>query len=197
MSRLSVRLAAASATASALLAAPAFAHTGDHAFGMVSGFAHPFFGLDHLLAMLAVGLWAAQNRHSAFWLLPLVFPLMMALGAMAGMAELQAPGVEAGIAGSVAVLGLLIAFAIRMPVWAGSLVVALFALAHGFAHGVELPAGASPLRYGLGFIAATFMLHLGGLAIGLFAGGTTANRAVRCLGAGIAATGAYLLAGAA
>lgn len=175
----------------------AFAHPGHpDAFGFNDGFAHPFSGIDHLLATLAVGLWAAQNKRSALWVLPLVFPLTMVLGALLAFAGLQLPGVETGIAASVAVLGLLIAFAIRMPVWASAAVVSVFALFHGYAHGSELPHGASALWYGVGFVAATALLHLLGLAIGLVAGQKVAAQAVRVGGLAIAAVGGYLLSGA-
>jgi len=175
----------------------AFAHPGHpDAFGFSDGFAHPLSGIDHLLAMLAVGLWAAQNKRLALWVLPLVFPLTMVLGALLAFAGLQLPGVETGIAASVAVLGLLIAFAIRMPVWASAAVVSVFALFHGYAHGSELPHGASALWYGVGFVAATALLHLAGLAIGLVAGQKMAAQAVRVGGIAIAAVGGYLLSGA-
>jgi urease accessory protein len=175
----------------------ALAHPGHpDAFGFNDGFAHPFSGIDHLLAMLAVGLWAAQNKRSALWVLPLAFPLMMVAGALLAFAGVAIPGVETGIAASVAVLGLLIAFAIRMPVWACASVVSVFALFHGYAHGSELPHGASALWYGTGFVAATTLLHLSGLAIGLVAGQKMASQAVRVGGIAIAAVGGYLLSGA-
>ncbi|MEO6920649.1 MAG: HupE/UreJ family protein [Collimonas sp.] len=188
--------------ASALLIAAcgitsAFAHPGHpDAFGFNDGFAHPFSGIDHLLAMLAVGLWAAQNKRSALWVLPLLFPLMMVAGALLAFAGVSVPGVETGIAASVAVFGLLIAFAIRMPLWASAAVVSVFALLHGYAHGSELPHGASALWYGAGFVAATALLHLLGLTIGLVAGQKMAAQVVRAGGIAIAAVGAYLLSGA-
>ena len=175
----------------------AFAHPGHpDAFGFNDGFAHPFSGLDHLLAMLAVGLWAAQNKRSALWLLLLAFPLMMVAGALLAFAGVALPGVETGIAASVAVLGLLIAFAIRMPLWASATVVSVFAVFHGYAHGSELPHGASALWYGVGFVAATALLHLSGLTIGLVARQKMASQAVRVGGIAIAAVGGYLLSGA-
>ena len=188
----------ASALALAVLGiSSAFAHPGHpDAFGFNDGFAHPFSGIDHLLAMLAVGLWAAQNKRPALWVLPLAFPLMMVVGALLAFAGVAAPGVETGIAASVAVLGLLIAFAIRMPVWASATVVSVFALFHGYAHGSELPHGASALWYGAGFVAATALLHLLGLSIGLIAGQKMAAQAVRVGGIAIAAVGGYLLSGA-
>lgn len=175
----------------------ALAHPGHlDVFGFNDGFAHPFSGIDHLLAMLAVGLWAAQNKRSALWALPLAFPAMMVAGALLALAGVALPGVETGIAASVAVLGLLIAFAIRMPLSASTSVVSVFALFHGFAHGSELPHGASALWYGTGFVAATALLHLAGLTLGLAANQKMAARAVRVGGMAIAALGGYLLGGA-
>ena len=177
-----------------LLSSPVLAHSGNHhSTDLASGFMHPLLGLDHLLAMLAVGLWAAQFRRPVRWTFVLLFPAVMALGALAGMVAAYLPGIEPGVAGSVAVLGLLIAFAIRMPVWVSGIAVSLFALVHGYAHGVELPAGASPVLYGAGFIIATLTLHLAGLAIGAMAAGSAANKATRLLGGAIAAVGTYLL----
>jgi urease accessory protein len=184
------------AAAAALLAFPAFAHSGGHAFGLTAGLAHPLTGWDHLLAMLAVGVWSAHYKRPVRWLLPLLFPVVMLLGALAGMAGVYLPGSEPGIAGSVAVLGLLIAFAVRLPAWASAVTVASFALVHGYAHGVELPWGASPLMYGAGFVIATLALHAAGLALGGMASRNAAGRVVRLAGAGMAAAGAYLLAAA-
>ncbi|MCI1005389.1 MULTISPECIES: HupE/UreJ family protein [unclassified Herbaspirillum] len=184
----------------ALAAGTAMAHPGhpgstmDASTSMAAGFAHPFSGIDHLLAMLAVGLWAAQSKQRALWVLPLAFPLMMVAGALLAFAGLQLPAVETGIAASVAVLGLLIAFAVRLPLWGSTLVVSVFAMFHGYAHGAELPHGSSAALYGAGFIAATALLHAAGLGIGLIAGKQMADRVVRIGGVGIAAVGAYLLA---
>jgi urease accessory protein len=188
------RAAIAVLTTGVLFAAPAWAHIGaDHAFGLSAGFAHPFSGLDHLLAMLAVGIWAAQHRRAALWLLPLAFPLMMAAGAYIGIRGIGLSGAEAGIAGSVTALGLLIAFAVRPPLWASAGIVSSFALMHGYAHGLELPQHASPLLYGTGFIAATILLHLAGIAAAGVIGGRIAHGAVRAVGALIAIIGAYML----
>lgn len=192
------RVRAAVLTTGLLLSTPVLAHTGsEHVIGLVSGFMHPVTGFDHLLAMLAVGIWAAQQRNSARWMLPVLFPAMMALGAMLGMTMVQLPGVEPGIAGSVAALGLLIAFSIKMPLWAGVAAVTLFATVHGYAHGAEVPTDVSPVLYGAGFIVATFALHATGLLIGAAATGQAAAKIVRLLGGAIAAAGAYLLVGAA
>lgn len=179
----------------------AFAHPGhlDSAMAtsasLMSGFSHPFSGIDHLLAMLAVGLWAAQSRRSAQWVLPLVFPVTMVVGALLAFSGVQLPLVEGGIAASVAVLGLLIAFAVKMPLWASTVVVSLFALLHGYAHGSELPHASSAMMYGVGFVAATALLHAAGLGFGLLAGRSVHGKVVRLGGVGIAAVGAYLLSG--
>lgn len=189
------RMRATALAATALAAVPAFAHPGpNHVHGFADGFAHPFAGWDHLLAMMAVGLWAAQHKRSAMWLLPLAFPLMMVVGALLGISGIALPGMEAGIGASVAVLGLLVAFAVRMPVWGSATLVSLFALLHGYAHGVELPKEASPLLYGAGFVAATFLLHMVGLTAGLL-GEKATGKLVRMMGAGIAAAGIFLLGG--
>jgi urease accessory protein len=202
MLRISTKTAvrAGALTMAVLVAGSAVAHPG-HPGSLMSastsfsaGFGHPFSGVDHLLAMLAVGLWAAQNKRSAMWVLPLAFPLMMVFGALLAFAGLAFPAAETGIAASVAVLGLLIAFAVRMPLWASAAVVSLFALFHGYALGSELPHGSSAAMYGLGFVLATALLHAAGLGIGLFAGKQMADKVVRLGGIGIAAVGAYLLA---
>ena len=178
-----------------LYAASVFAHDGVHTvMGFADGLAHPFSGLDHLLAMLGIGLWVAQNRRSALWVLPIAFPLMMVLGAALATMGLTMSFVELGIAGSVAVLGLLIAFAVRMPVWAAAILVSLFGMFHGYAHGVEMPRDATLGMFGLGFVLATLLLHLTGVAIGLLARHPRALSAVRLGGVGIAAVGMYLLA---
>ena len=134
-----------------------------------TGFAHPFYGLDHVLAMVAVGLWASQLGGRALWLLPLTFPVVMAAGAALGLSGVALPWVETGIAASVMVLGAAVALTLRPSLAVSVPLIGLFALLHGFAHGVELPAQASALAYGAGFVAATLMLHLAGLAIGLAA----------------------------
>lgn len=193
------RLPAAAAAGGVLLTIlglPAEAHllNASHA-GAVQGFAHPFSGLDHILAMVAVGLWAAQIGRRALWVLPLAFPLAMAAGGLLGMSGVTVPGIETGIAASVALLGLLIALAAKPQLSVAVGLVALFALFHGHAHGTELPAAASPLLYGLGFVAATAILHLIGLGIGQILKLPQGQLAVRAGGAGIAAAGAFLLLG--
>jgi urease accessory protein len=153
-----------------LLVAPALAHahTGaGPAHGFLHGVEHPIFGLDHLLAMLAVGLWAVQLGGRAIWAVPASFVGVMALGGLLGMSGFQFPMVETGILVSVLLLGLLVAFAVRIPVWASALLVGVFALFHGFAHGAEMPAEASGLAYAAGFALATALLHGVGIGFGL------------------------------
>ncbi|PWC36075.1 HupE/UreJ family protein [Azospirillum sp. TSO35-2] len=150
------------------LALPAAAHPGHAADAMfLQGFLHPLSGIDHLLTMVAVGVWAAQNGGRAVWLLPAAFVAMLAGGAALGMAGVELPAVEAGIAASVAVLGLLVALNKRVPVIAGMALVGAFAVLHGHAHGAEMPEAAQPLLYGLGFIVSTVLLHGVGIAIGM------------------------------
>ncbi|MDO8654335.1 MAG: HupE/UreJ family protein [Undibacterium sp.] len=174
---------------------PALAHVdASHVVsGFGSGFLHPLMGLDHLLAMLAVGIWAAQNQRPALWLLSVVFPVMMACGAILVVDGFHLPGVEVGIALSISVLGLLIAFAINIPVIASCALVGIFALIHGYAHGVELPTGESGVLYGAGFMLATALIHLLGLAGSFWANTQMASRATRVAGAGIAAIGMVFL----
>jgi urease accessory protein len=177
-----------------LVSTAALAHPGDHShLGIAAGFAHPFTGLDHLLAMTAVGLWASQLGDRAVWLLPLTFPAVMAAGAVLGFGGVALPGVEIGIAASVLVLGGAVALSYR-PTLAMSLpVIGLFALLHGYAHGVELPAATSALGYCAGFVAATLILHLAGLTAGFAAGRMPVRFAARTAGGAIAAVGAILL----
>src|SRR3546814_756717 len=154
----------------ALLAAPAFAHVGvDSGAGFGTGFSHPFGGLDHMLAMVAVGLWAiqlaAKGNTRALWLLPLSFVLPMALGFLGGYLGLALPGVELGIAVSVLALGLVVAFSFRPPLWVAMLFTTAAALFHGHAHGAEMPETAAALSFGAGMVVATALLHVGGIAL--------------------------------
>lgn len=178
-------------TALSLFAGTASAHTGDHtATGFIGGMAHPFMGLDHLLAMIAVGLWAAQQGGRARWAVPAAFVGAMGLGAGLAGSGWIVPHVESGIAVSVLVLGLLIATRRHVSTLAGSIIVAIFALFHGTAHGLEMPQTASPAFYALGFILATVALH--GLGI---AGKLIGRHMMRVAGLGIAATGLALILG--
>jgi urease accessory protein len=151
-----------------VLPALAQANTGvGPAQGITYGFLHPLLGLDHLLAMVAIGLWAAQLGGRALWVVPASFVGVMTLGGLAGMARLNLPMVETGILISVLMLGILIAFAVRLPAWAGALLVGGFALFHGHAHGTEMPANLSGWLYAVGFVAATAALHSVGILGGL------------------------------
>jgi urease accessory protein len=149
-----------------LLPATALAHTGTGAtHGLAHGFAHPLAGADHLLAMLAVGIWAAQRGGGRAWLLPLAFVATMIVGFAAGAAGIGLPGVELMIVASVVTFGGLVALASRTPAVAAAAIVGAFALFHGHAHGTEMAAGVSGLAYGAGFATATALLHVAGVAI--------------------------------
>lgn len=177
-----------------LLPSLAQAHPGmpGHVHGFANGLTHPLTGLDHICAMIAVGLWAAQRGGRALWLVPLTFVSVMAVGGMLGMASIQLPMVEAGIIASVLILGVLIAAAVRLPLMASTLIVGTFALFHGFAHGAEMPETASGLNYALGFITATTELHLCGIGLGIFAKRFTSENLIRHAGGAITACGLYL-----
>jgi urease accessory protein len=178
----------------ALLAAvPASAHTGSLSGGFVGGLMHPVFGLDHVIAMVAVGLWGAFLGPPAIYMLPVAFPLIMALGGVLGILGVPLPGVEIGIAISAIVLGLMVAIAARPPIGIALLVVGAFAIFHGHAHGTELPAGADAVAYSLGFVIATGLLHLTGIAFGLLVRWPMGKVAVRTLGALIACAGVLFL----
>ncbi|PTQ68284.1 HupE/UreJ family protein [Pseudomonas sp. GV071] len=174
--------------------AVAFAHPGHDSSGLLAGIAHPVTGLDHLLAMLAVGLWAAQQKGAARWALPLTFVGTMLLGGVLGFEGLQLPFMETGIAASVLALGLLVAVAVRPPVAVAVGLTALFALAHGVAHGLELPEVASPWGYAAGFVAATAALHAAGYAL-VRVLPSAAAPLVRMAGMASAGAGAWLLVG--
>ena len=178
----------------------AFAHPGHNVSGFAAGLLHPFSGLDHLLAMVAVGLWAAQGntmKHGGrkVWLLPVTFMTMLAVGSGIATQWQSLPLVESGIAASVLALGLLIALSLQLPAALSVAVTALFGLLHGYAHGLELPQSAAPAEYALGFLAATATLHLSGIAAGLTMRQHHALLS-RLLGSAIALSGAYLLASA-
>ena len=133
--------------------------------GFVGGLAHPLFGPDHVLAMVAVGLWGAFLGAPAIFILPVVFPLVMAVGGVLGILGVPLPGVEIGIAVSAAVLGMMVALAARPPLWVAAVIVGAFAIFHGHAHGAELPPGADAVAYSAGFVIATGCLHLAGIAL--------------------------------
>lgn len=172
----------------------ALAHAGHGvADGFLSGFVHPLLGWDHLVAMVAVGLWGAFLRAPAIWLLPVVFPLVMACGAALGVLGVPLPAVEAGIALSGVVLGLLVAFAVRLPLLVAIVIVAVFAIFHGHAHGAELPEAVNPFAYALGFVLATGLLHLAGIAFGTLVRWPAGTWLVRAGGVAVAAVGSVFL----
>ena len=178
-------------------ATPVLAHVqAGQARGLVSGLLHPISGLDHVLAMVAVGIWGSQLGRPAIWLLPVAFPLVMSAGGVLGVRGVPLPGVEIGIALSALALGLMIALAARPPLWAAATLVGAFAIFHGYAHGAELPHAAQPLAYGVGFVIATGLLHVTGIAIGLLHRWRQGQAALRFAGVVIAAAGGYLLSGA-
>lgn len=177
-----------------LISTAALAHETDGiAGGFVSGLMHPVLGWDHVVAMFAVGLWGAFLGIPAIWLLPVVFPLVMAFGGALGVAGMPLAGVEAGIAISAVVLGGLVMLAARPPLWVAALVVGLFAIFHGHAHGTELPEAASPIAYSMGFVIATGLLHIAGIAVGLLTRWPAGRVAVRAGGAVVAAVGVAFL----
>ncbi len=180
------------------LVTPAWSHEAAGSIGgFMSGFLHPILGWDHVVAMVGVGLWGALLGAPALWLLPIVFPLVMAVGGAMGVAGLALPFVEIGIAVSAVTLGVMVAAAVRPPLWIAALVVGCFAVFHGHAHGIELPQAASPLTYSAGFVLATGLLHLGGIAFGGLARWPAGLVAVRVAGGAIALAGLAFLSGTA
>lgn len=168
------------------------AHTGVVQHGFLSGLAHPFLGLDHLLAMLAVGIWAGKIGGKANWRIPLAFIAILSISALLSQGLTSIPLIESGIAVSLLLLGLFIVLAVKMPLAMGMVIVSVFAVFHGVAHGVELPLAASPFWYVSGFVLATALLHTVGVI-------TAASRndmslmIVRLTGALIATAGGVLL----
>ena len=189
-------LAMVAGVSAMLISQPVFAHTfGAEGASFYQGFIHPLSGPDHLLAMLAVGVWAVQTGGRARWLIPAAFLALLALGGGMGMRGWPLPQVELGIAGSVVVFGLLIASAAKMPLWLSMSVGGLFALFHGHAHGVEMPQAAMPWLYVSGFLLTTAMLHGLGMLTGLVHRYAVPARVLRLGGVGRAAAGIWLFAG--
>jgi urease accessory protein len=187
-------LACAVAVLSSIGVAPTLAHSAtDVAGGLEAGLLHPLYGLDHVVAMVAVGLWGAFVGPPAIWLLPIVFPMVMAVGGAMGVIGIPIPFIEVGIAVSAIVLGLMVAFAVRPPLWIAALLVGAFAVFHGHAHGTELPGAANPLAYSIGFVVSTGLLHLAGIALGLLAKWPAGRIIVRAGGALISAAGVSFL----
>ena len=179
-----------------LAATQVAAHTGEGInTGFASGFWHPILGWDHVVAMVAVGLWGAFLGAPAIWIRPVVFPLVMALGGALGVAGVPLPAVETGIALSGVVLGLLIAFAVKAPIWVAAVIVGVFAIFHGHAHGTELPDAFSPYGYAVGFVVGTGLLHMVGIGLGFFTRSEAGRMAVRGAGGIIALIGAAFLFG--
>lgn len=182
------------AAALLLWISPAFAHVeGGQAAGFITGLGHPWSGLDHVLAMIAVGLWGAQLGNPALWLLPVTFPMVMSLGALMGLLGIPLPGVEAGIAFSAVLLGVMVLGEVRPRLVVAAVLVGFFAIFHGHAHGTELPAGQSGLLYSMGFVFATGVLHGLGIAIGLIHRWPKGRLALRGAGAFIAVMGVTFL----
>ena len=174
----------------------ALAHTGDGlSGGFLSGLLHPIFGWDHVVAMVAVGLWGAVLGSPALWVLPIVFPLVMAIGAVLGITGIDVPFIEIGIALSGVVLGLMIVFLIKAPMAVAAALVGLFAIFHGHAHGTELPDAANPIAYAVGFVIATGMLHVMGILFGSLMASEKGQLAVRAGGGVISLVGAAFLFG--
>ncbi len=166
---------------------------GGQAAGFITGLQHPWSGLDHVLAMIAVGLWGAQLGSPALWLLPIAFPMMMAMGAMMGLLGIPVPGVETGIALSAIILGAMILAEVRPKPAVAISMVGFFAIFHGHAHGTELPVGQSGLLYSMGFVIATGCLHGVGVALGLVHRLPAGRLALRGAGTFIAGMGVVFL----
>ena len=164
------------------------------AAGFLTGLRHPWSGLDHVLAMIAVGLWGAQLGNPGLWLLPVTFPMMMSLGAVMGLIGMGLPGVEVGIALSSLLLGGMVMGEVRPKLAVAVLLVGFFAIFHGHAHGTELPPGQSGLLYSMGFVIATGCLHGMGIGIGLVHRWPAGRLALRGAGAFIAGMGLFFLA---
>jgi urease accessory protein len=176
-----------------LIPSLAQAHPGmpGHTHGLENGVLHPLSGLDHICAMIAVGIWAVQRGGRALWLMPTTFVSIMILGGALGMGGMGIPCVEQGIAASVLVLGIFIAAAVRLPLPASLAIVGLFAVFHGYAHGVEMPGDASGFTYATGFVLATISLHLCGISLGMAAKTSAAMPWLRFAGGAIAMCGGY------
>lgn len=197
--KLNNTLALAAALAVTTVSTAAFAHPGHvEASGLAAGFAHPIGGLDHILAMVGVGLFAWILKGRALWLVPAAFVAMMAIGGVLGMFQVPVPMVELGIALSIVVIGALVALGKSIPVAAAMAIVGVFAIFHGHAHGAEMPAAMSGVAYGIGFMAATALLHAAGLGVGFAigkAGEARGFQVARAGGAAMAAFGVAIVVG--
>lgn len=172
----------------------AYAHgDGEIRGGFGSGFSHPILGLDHVVAMIAVGLWGAQLGAPAIWVLPIAFPMMMAFGGAISLLGIPLPAVEIGIACSAIVLGGMVLFEAKPPIYITVAIVGVFALFHGHAHGTEIPDGASGLAYSLGFVLGTGLLHAAGIGMGYIGEWPGGKSVLRGAGAMVLASGIYFL----
>jgi len=193
MKRMQLVISAIVVSLVSVMPAPALAHVGFGATsGLQSGFIHPFAGVDHLLAMVAIGIWAAQVGGRAKWVIPATFVSVMILAGAIGMFGVEIPFVEVGIVLSVIVLGLLIAGAVKWSLPVGALLVTLFAFFHGHAHGTEIPVGVDAIPYSAGFSIATVILHAVGILLGSMAPRLLTRSAIRVTGGVIAAAGVAL-----
>lgn len=170
---------------------PVAAHEGGSATGLISGLLHPVTGLDHVLAMVAVGIWGAQLGAPAIWVLPVTFPMVMALGGTAGLLGLGLPGVEVGIGVSALLLGTMVALERKPDLRYAAVLAGFFAVFHGHAHGTELPEGQSGLLYSIGFVVSTGLLHGAGIAIGELRRLSWGRKALRIVGSFIALAGLW------
>ena len=173
-------------------AAQAHVNKGE-AVSFLSGLKHPISGLDHVVAMIAVGLWGAQLGAPAVWVLPVAFPMVMAMGGMLGLLGVPLPGMEIGIAASAILLGTAVMMELRLPLAVAAALVGFFGIFHGYAHGSELPAGESGLLYSIGFVMATGCLHATGISIGLVHRWNWGQHALRAVGAAIALAGIFFM----
>jgi len=190
------RVAAAVVVACTVPAVPAAAHSVDgYGGGFIAGFTHPIAGWDHMAAMVAVGLWGAFLGKPAIWSLPVVFPLVMAIGAAFGIVGVPMPAIETVIALSAVVLGAMIVLAARPPLWVAAVIVGIFAIFHGYAHGIGLPPSADAFAYAVGFVASTGVLHMLGIAFGALVKWPLGRVAVRGAGGAISLAGLAFLAG--
>jgi len=187
-------LIASAVVLAALHPLPALAHAAaGHGGGFLGGLLHPISGLDHVVAMVAVGMWGVVLGPPAIWVLPVAFPLVMAIGGLLGMIGVPIPGVEIGIAVSGLVMGLAVLFELKPPLAVACLIVAAFAVFHGHAHGAELPAGESAILFSLGFVIATGLLHLAGILLGETRRWRGGRAFVRGAGGAVALAGLFFL----
>lgn len=168
-----------------------FAHAYGGSGGLFTGFMHPFSGLDHFLAMFSIGLWGAQIGGRSIWTLPVTFPLVMVVGGVIGIVGIPLYGVEIGIALSIIVLGLCIAFSLKPAEWIVFILISVFAIYHGYAHGTELPKSANPADFAVGFVIATGLIHIIGIGVGLVSEKLYSGKVTKVLGGFIVIGGIY------